>query len=127
MFSETRVLLLTQAVEAFYRRSYKDEPNLERHLKRLCAEYEDAISVVFPDWKARVTEIVKFRVQQTHSFAKMPSAAMEGEDRLAIEHFLCLLLEICFMAQLDISKTDLTQLVKGSSYYGQLREVYRGV
>lgn len=124
MFTETRVLLLTQAVEAYYRRVYKDEPNLERHLKRLCSEYADPVSVVFSDWKPRVSEIVRFRGQQTHSPIEMPSAAMESEDRLSIEHFLCLLLEICFMAQLDISTPRITQLIERSNYYSQLREVY---
>ena len=125
VFTETRVILLTQAVEAYYRRAHKDEPNLERHLKRLCSEYAAPISVVFPNWTSRVREVVRFRGQQTHSPIRMPSAAMADKDKLAIEHFLCLLLEVCFMAQLDMSTPHIAQLIERSNYYSQLRKIYR--
>ena len=124
MFTETRIILLTQAVEAYYRRAHKDEPNLEKHLKRLCSEYKTPISVVFPDWTSRVSEVVKFRGQQTHSPLKMPTSSMPGTKQLAIERFLCLILEICFMSQLDIAIADMTQIVERSSVYSQLKELY---
>ena len=124
MFAETRVLLLTQAVEAYYRRVYKDEPNLEKHLKHLCGEYARPLSVVFPDWKTRVSEAVKFRGQQTHSPIKMPTASMESGDRRAIEYFLSLLLEVCFMSQLGISIADMAQIVERSFVYSQLNKLY---
>jgi len=43
---------------------------------------------------------------------------------LAIEHFLRLLLEICFMSQLDISIADITQIIERSTDYRQLKERY---
>ena len=57
MFAETRLLLLTQAVEAYYRRVHADRFKLKEHLKDLCGEYKIPISVVFPDWSSRVSEV----------------------------------------------------------------------
>ena len=124
MFAETRVILLTQAVEAYYRRMYRDDYKLSKHLKQLCDEYAAPISVVFPDWQPRVYEVVKFRGQQTHSPIKMPTASMESGDRQAIEYFLVLLLESCFMSQLGISTADMTQIVERSFVYSQLKVLY---
>ena len=124
MFTETRVILLTQAVEAYYRRVYKDKFKLIAHLKELCSEYKESISVVFPDWESRVHDAVRFRGQQTHYPLKMPTNSMTSEEQFALERFLCLILEICFMSQLDMSTAHITQLIERSDYYRQLRETY---
>lgn len=124
MFTETRVILLTQAVEAYYRRVYKDRFKLITHLKELCSEYKEPLSVVFPDWESRVHEAVKFRGQQTHYPLKMPTNSMTGEEQFAMERFLCLMLEICFMSQLDMTAARIRQLMERSNYYKQLREIY---
>ena len=124
MFDETRIILLTQAVEAYYRRVYKDQFKLITHLKELCSDYKEPISVVFPDWASRVHEAVKFRGQQTHSYLKMPTSYMTSDERSAVEHFLCLVLEICFMSQLDMAAPRITELIERSNYYRQLREIY---
>ena len=74
--------------------------------------------------KSRTREVVKFRNQQTHSPLKMPTNSMTSDKRLAIEHFLYLSLEICFMSQLDMSTARITQLIERSGYYRQLGEIY---
>ena len=124
MFTETRVILLTQAVEAYYRRVYKDKFKLIAHLKELCSEHKEPISVVFPDWESRVHEAVRFRGQQTHYPLKMPTNSMTSEEQFALERFLCLILEICFMSQLDMSTAHITQLIERSDYYRQLGQTY---
>ena len=128
MFTETRVLLLTQAVEAYCRivhnRDERKQGFLQRHLHQLRKEYAAPISVVFPDGSSRVREVVDFRNEQTHSL-KMSSSSKPGDKQLAMEHFLCLILEICFMSQLGISIADMTQIVERSSVYRQLGEVYK--
>ena len=127
MFTETRILLLTQAVEAYCRRVYKDERKqgyLGRRLHRLCKDYKAPISVVFPDGPSRVREVVDFRNEQTHSL-KMSASSKPGDKQLAMEHFLCLILEICFMSQLNISIADMAQIVERSSIYRQLRKLYK--
>ena len=54
----------------------------------------------------------------------MPTASMESGDRQAIEYFLVLLLESCFMSQLGISTADMTQIVERSFVYSQLKVLY---
>ena len=71
-----------------------------------------------------MSEVVRFRGQQTHSPLKMPTNSMTSEERIAIEHFLCLILEICFMSQLDMTTARITQLIERSNYYRQLGEIY---
>ena len=128
MFAETRILLLTQAVEAYCRIVHEDKRErgyLARHLPKLCKKYTDPISIVFPDRVSRVREVLDFRNDETHSL-KMSASSKLGDEQLAMEHFLCLLLEICFMSQLGISIADITEIVERSSIYKQLRRLYKG-
>ena len=125
MFVETRAGLLTQAVEVFYRRVHRaDDFDLEAALKDLCSEHSDPISVVFSDIESRVKAAVHYVNATTHH-PFMVADAMTSGDKLAVEYFLQLLLEICFMSQLDIPTARITGLVESSHKYRQLKELYR--
>ena len=126
MFIETRILLLTQAVEAYCREVHEDKDGrgyLASHFRQLCKEYKDPISVVFSDRPSRVREALDFRNDEVHSL-KMSSSSRPGDQHLAIEQFLTLVLELCFMSQLGISIADMTRIVEESAIYRQLRKVY---
>lgn len=127
MFVETRASLLTQAVEFYYRRvrrPRKDKFKLRSALEDLCGEYHEPISLVFSDLESRVEEVVSYRNGNTHFPLKMTADAMTSGDKLAIEIFLRLLLETCFMSQLDVSIADMTEIVGRSDYYRQLGKIY---
>ena len=93
-----------------------NEYSLLKKFKYICSLEKNGFSFIFDDFKKLLTELVKYRNYLTHR-----SSIKEFKiDYSKLERFyfcLLIILEFCFLLELEYSSTDINRIMKSCSHF----------
>lgn len=119
-FVETKLLSLTQAAEAFYRRSAAEPKRSQRRMwEALFAEHGEALRVLVAEPATYLEPIRTHRNAFTH-FEPEAEPTSSPEDVLRYTFVLRLLLEACFLSAAGFSSEEIAALAHRSGRYRRL-------